>query len=81
MVVLALLISAVYQQLKSQSNSSSNGLDLVDKARKIRKPADYRDRYQAPGTYAVRDSKGDERHYTYASPGAAEELDRLDVQP
>ena len=32
MVVLPLLILAAYQQLKSQSNSSYNGLDPVDKA-------------------------------------------------
>jgi len=47
-------------------------LDLVDAAGQIRKPADYRDRYQALGVYTVLDPKGNEMHYTYASPGTAE---------
>ena len=73
MVVLALLVLAGYQQVKSQSNSSYSGWDLVDKAGNIRKPADYRDRYQALGTFSVVDLNGDtELHYTYASPGTAE---------
>ena len=73
MLMLALLILIGYQQVESQSNSSSNGWDLVDKAGNIRKPADYRDRYQALGTFSVVDLNGDtELHYTYASPGTAE---------
>ena len=72
-VVLALIVLAGYQQVKSQANNSYNGLDLVDKAGTIRKPADYRDRYQALGTFSVLDLNGDtELHYTYASPGTAE---------
>jgi hypothetical protein len=47
-------------------------LDLVDAAGQIRKPADYRDHYQALGVYTVLDPKGNEMHYTYASPGTAE---------
>ncbi len=35
--VLALVIVAGYQQVKSQSNSSYNGLDLVDKVGNVRK--------------------------------------------
>jgi len=46
--------------------------DLVDAAGHIRKPADYRDRYQALGAYTVFDPSGNEMHYTYASPGTAE---------
>jgi len=62
-----------YQHVASQSGDRENGLDLVDKAGSIRKPADYRDRYQALGTYAVVDLNGDtELHYTYALPGTAE---------
>ena len=73
MLMLALLILIGYQQVESQSNSSYNGWDLVDKAGNIRKPADYRDRYQALGTFSVVDLNGDtELHYTYASPGTAE---------
>ena len=73
MVVFALLIFAGYRQVKSQSSSSYNGWDLVDNAGNIRKPADYRDRYQALGTFSVVDlNGGTELHYTYASPGTAE---------
>ena len=45
---------------------------LVDKAGNIAKPADYRDKYQALGTYFVLDPAGNQMHMTYASPGAAE---------
>jgi hypothetical protein len=73
LVVLALVISTGYQQVKSQDNGTYSGSDLVDKMGNIRKPADVRDRYQALGTYAVADLNGDtEMHYTYASPGTAE---------
>jgi hypothetical protein len=72
MVVLALVILAGYQQVESQRNSNYNGFDLVDKTGNIRKPSDYRDRFQALGTYTVLDPKGDEMHITYASPGTAE---------
>jgi hypothetical protein len=72
MVLLALLILAGYQQVKPQTGDGYNGWALVDKTGTIRKPSDYRDHYQALGTYAVLDPKGDEMHYTYASPGAAE---------
>ena len=72
-VVLALVIAVSYEHVKSQSNSSYNGFDLVDKTGNIRKPEDYRDRYRVLGTYAVTASNGDtDMHYTYASPGAAE---------
>jgi hypothetical protein len=78
-VVLALLMLAAYQQSKPQGNSNdkpqgnTNYNDLVDKTGNISKPADYRDRYQALGTFFVRDPVGaEEMHYTYASPGAAE---------
>ncbi len=68
-------------QVKSQSNRSYNGFDLVDKTGNIRKPADFRDLYQILGTYVVlspkvtmsgESGKGDEMHMTYASPGTAE---------
>ena len=45
---------------------------LVDKAGNIAKPVDYRDKYQALGTYFVLDAAGNQMHNTYASPGAAE---------
>jgi len=47
--------------------------DLVDAKGIIRKPADYRARYQALGFWSVVDSNNDtDMHYTYASPGTAE---------
>jgi hypothetical protein len=73
MAVLTLLILAAYQEVKPQTNNTYNGFDLVDKAGNIRKPSDYRDRYQALGTYAVADlNGGTEMHNTYALPGTAE---------
>ena len=55
-----------------EAKNKNEGFDLVDKAGNIRKPDDFRDRYQALGTYTVLDTKGDQMHYTYASPGTAE---------
>jgi Cytochrome P460 len=49
-----------------------DNLDLVDGKGNIRKPRGYRDRYQVLGVYTVLDPKGNEMHYTYATPGAAE---------
>ena len=72
-VILTLAILAGYQQAKSQTNPRFNGFDLVDKTGNIRKPSDYRDKYEVLGTYAVADlSGGTEMHVTYASPGTAE---------
>src|SRR5262245_52121912 len=72
-VVLALVIVLSYDGVKSQGTNSYSGFDLVDKMGNIRKPADYRDLYQALGTFAVTGLNGDtEMHYTYASPGTAE---------
>jgi hypothetical protein len=71
-IILTLVVLAGYQ-VKSQNNKSYNQFDLVDKNGNIRKPADYRDRYQTLGTYAVLDLNSDiEMHNTYASPGTAE---------
>jgi len=75
LVVLSLLMLAAYQQSKPQTKTqdNSNYNELVDKTGNIRKPADYRDGYQALGTFFVRDPAGNEEmHYTYASPGTAE---------
>ena len=72
-VVLAVVIALSYHEVKSQGATSYSGFDLVDKMGNIRKPADYRDLYQALGTFAVTGLNGDtEMHYTYASPGTAE---------
>jgi Cytochrome P460 len=71
-LVLTLVSLAGDRQVQSES-SSFNGYDLVDKTGNIRKPEDYRDRYQALGTYAVVDLKDDhELHAVWAPPGTAE---------
>jgi hypothetical protein len=72
LVILALPFLAAYRPASSQGPDGFNGFDLVDKAGNIRKPTDFRDRYQVLGTYAVLDPKGNQMHFTYASPGAAE---------
>src|SRR5215831_12874407 len=56
-----------------QRGARNDHLDLVDAKGNIRKPVDYRDRYQSLGAWSVVDSNNDtQMHYTYASPGAAE---------
>jgi len=72
MVLLTLLILAGYQEVKPRTGDGYDGWALVDKTGNIRKPSDYRDHYQALGTYTVLDPKGDQMHFTYASPNAAE---------
>ena len=73
-LTLTLLTSAlcVSSQSATGTEPQNNRLDLVDDAGHIRKPRDYRDRYQVLGAYTVLNPKGNEMHYTYASPGAAE---------
>jgi Cytochrome P460 len=72
-VILSLVIVTGRQQLRSQSKRGSVGFDLVDKTGSIRKPADFRDLYQALGVYTPVDlNNNTEMHYTYALPGTAE---------
>src|SRR5260370_42477313 len=72
-LILALVILPGHQPIASQSTVSIKGFDLVDKTGNIRKPADVRDRYQALGAYTPVDlNDNTEMHYTYASPGTAE---------
>jgi hypothetical protein len=71
-VILTLAILGGHQQAKSQTNPGFNGFDLVDKTGNIRKPSDYRDKYEALGAYTILDPKGDQMHVSYASPGTAE---------
>ena len=71
-VILALVVSGGLKEARSQTTARFNGFDLVDKAGNIRKPNDYRDKYEALGAYTVLDPKGDQMHFTYASPGTAE---------
>jgi hypothetical protein len=72
-LILALIVLASYTVQPQTNRSGSNGFDLVDKSGVIRKPADYRDRFQALGVFSVADSSGTvDMHYTYAPPGTAE---------
>jgi len=70
--VVALAVVAGASRVQSRDQGTRSGFELVDKAGNIRIPPGYRDRYQALGTYAVLDPKGNELHFTYASPGTAE---------
>jgi Cytochrome P460 len=67
----ALILLAWSQPVKSQRTQNFNDFDLVDKDGNIRKPSDYRDRYELLGTYTVLDPKGNQMHVTYATPGTA----------
>src|SRR5215470_7287476 len=72
-LILVLVSLTGQQPVRSQSKGSNNGFDLVDKMGNIRKPADFRDRYQALGVYTPVDlNNNTEMHYTYAPPGTAE---------
>lgn len=71
--VFALVVLTGFQLVKSQPKGSSfNGFALVDKAGNIRRPSDYRDHFEALGSWTVIDPKGDQIHFVYASPGAIE---------
>ena len=81
LIILALLLAAGCNSEKTSSSqqagssaktSNFNGYELVDQTGNIRKPADYRDHYEILGTWVVLDPKGNQMHFTYASPGAAE---------
>ena len=72
-LILAFVALTGHQPITSQSAGTINGFDLVDKTGNIRKPADFRDLYQALGVYTPVDlNNNTEMHYTYASPGTAE---------
>jgi len=70
-LILAVLVLAGDSPVRSQHTQGFNGFELVDKQGNIRKPADYRDRFELLGTYTVIDPKGNQMHVTYASPGTA----------
>jgi hypothetical protein len=72
LAMLTVMALGSYKTAEPQRTESFDGFGLVDKAGNIRKPTDYRDHYQALGTYAVLDPKGNQMHFTFASPGAAE---------
>ena len=70
--VLALSPLGLFQWAAAQSKTPFDGFKLVDKTGNIRKPDDYRDLYQMLGTWMVLDPKGNQMHFTYASPGTAD---------
>jgi hypothetical protein len=71
-VILPLTVFGTFRGAAAQSKSPFDGFKLVDKTGNISKPENYRDLYQMLGAYVVLDSKGNQMHFTYASPGAAE---------
>jgi hypothetical protein len=71
-ISIAVLLLLALAQPQPQTPYKYDGFDLVDKAGNIRKPSDFRERYQAIGTYMVLNPNGNEMHVTYASPGTAE---------
>src|SRR5262249_27148861 len=73
-LILALTLVLLTGSIADASRDGAPGeqLDLVDSAGQIRRPTDYRDRYQALGVYTILDPKGNEMHYTYATPRTAE---------
>lgn len=71
-VILSVAAALVTVRALAQSNTSFDGFKLVDKEGHIHKPADYRDMYHMLGSWTVLDPQGNQMHFTYASPGAAE---------
>ena len=71
-LIFSLTALGIFRGAAAQTKSSFDGFELVDKAGNIRKPVDYRDRYQTLGAYMVLDPKGNQMHLTYASAGAAD---------
>src|SRR5258707_13947036 len=71
-LVLSLTALGSFREVAAQNKESFDGFKLVDKTGNIRKPNDYRDLYQMLGAYMVLDPKGNQMHFTYASPGTAD---------
>jgi hypothetical protein len=71
-VILSLAALGIIQEAVAQRESSFDGFKLVDNTGNIRMPHDYRDLYHMLGSWTVLDPKGNQMHFTYASPGAAE---------
>src|SRR5215469_8105967 len=73
LLIVIVVVLTGHQPISSQTGSSQDGFDLVDKTGNIRKPADFRDLYQMLGVYTPVDlNNNTEMHYTYAPPGTAE---------
>ena len=73
-LTLSILLAALgtSREAAAQTKTTLDGFKLVDKTGNIKKPDDYRTRYQMLGAYMVLDPKGNQMHDTFASPGAAE---------
>lgn len=71
-LILSLTAVATFRGATAETKSFFDGFKLVDRTGNIRKPSDYRDLYQILGAYIVLDPKGNQMHFTYASPGTAE---------
>lgn len=71
-LILSLTAVAAFRGAAAETKSSFDGFKLVDNTGNIHKPDDYRDLYQMLGSWTVLDPKGNQMHFTYASPGAAE---------
>jgi Cytochrome P460 len=71
-LIFSLTAFGTWRRAAAQSKSSFDGFKLVDQTGNIHKPDDYRDRYQMLGSWTVLDPKGNQMHFTYASPGTAE---------
>jgi len=71
-LILSLTALGAFRGGAAQDKNSFDGFKLVDKTGNIRKPDDYRDLYQMLGAYLVLDPKGNQMHFTWASPGTAE---------
>jgi hypothetical protein len=73
-IALAMVISQFRTPTAASADEKSPftaNFSLVNQGGEISKPADYRDKYEALGTYFVLDPAGNQMHMTYASPGAA----------
>ncbi len=81
-VILSFAAIGVYWQAGAQTkNSGTDGFQFVDKTGNIRKPPNVRDTYQSLGAFTVLDPKGNQMHFTYATPGTAEAYRRASKFP
>jgi hypothetical protein len=73
---IVLVALGIQSRINAQSKAVFDGFKVVDKNGNISKLGDYRDIFQMIGAYAVIDPKGNELHYSYASPGAIDSYRR-----
>lgn len=73
---IVLVALGIQSRINAQSKAVFDGFKVVDKNGNISKLGDYRDIFKMIGAYAVIDPKGNELHYSYASPGAIDSYRR-----